>query len=157
MKKSFKKGLSFGLTSAVITTLGLMVGLNSGTKSQAVVIGGIIVIAVADALSDALGIHVSEEAEKNKSQREIWESTLATFVSKFVFTGIFVLPILLLPLQKAVIVSVIIGFVLVAVFSFVIAKKREVSAGPVVGEHVFIAAVVVVLTHFIGKWIESFS
>ena len=56
MKPSFKTGFSFGLTSGVITTLGLMVGLHSGTHSRSVVIGGILTIAVADAMSDALGM-----------------------------------------------------------------------------------------------------
>ena len=55
MKDLLRTGISFGLTSAVITTLGLMVGLNSGTHSQIVVLGGIITIAIADAFSDALG------------------------------------------------------------------------------------------------------
>ena len=49
MKASFKTGLSFGLTSGVITTLGLMVGLHSGTHSRTVVIDGILTIAIADA------------------------------------------------------------------------------------------------------------
>jgi len=53
MKASFKTGLSFGLTSGVITTLRLMVGLHSGTRSRTVVIGGILTIAIADAMSDA--------------------------------------------------------------------------------------------------------
>ena len=58
IKQSFRAGFSFGLTSGAITTLGLMVGLHSGTHSKVVVMGGILVIAVADALSDALGIHI---------------------------------------------------------------------------------------------------
>jgi hypothetical protein len=59
MKHLKKIGLSFGLTSGLITTLGLMIGLNSGTNSKLVVIGGILTIAVADSLSDSLGIHIS--------------------------------------------------------------------------------------------------
>ena len=55
--------MSFGLTSGIITTLGLIVGLHSGTHSKLAVIGGILTIAMADAFSDALGIHVSEESE----------------------------------------------------------------------------------------------
>ena len=43
MKASWKTGLSFGLTSGVITTLGLMVGLHAGTHSRAVVLGGMYV------------------------------------------------------------------------------------------------------------------
>jgi hypothetical protein len=33
MKKNIRAGFNFGLTSDVITTLGLMVGLNSSTQS----------------------------------------------------------------------------------------------------------------------------
>ena len=47
MRQSLKPGFSFGLTSGVITTPGLMVGLNAGTHSRLAVIGGIVTIAVA--------------------------------------------------------------------------------------------------------------
>ena len=83
MKSSIRKGFSFGLTSGIITTLGLIVGLNSGTHSTILVIGGICIIAIADGMSDALGIHVSEESENIHSTKEIWESTISTFISKF--------------------------------------------------------------------------
>ena len=85
MKHSLKVGFSFGLTSGIITTLGLMVGLNSGTRSKLVIIGGVLTIAIADAFSDALGIHISEESENRHSGKEIWEATMSTFLSKFIF------------------------------------------------------------------------
>ena len=47
MRLSLKIGFSFGLTSGVITTLGLMVGLHSGTNSKLAVMGGILTIAIA--------------------------------------------------------------------------------------------------------------
>ena len=84
MKISIRKGIGFGLTSGIITTLGLIVGLNSGTRSKLVILGGIIIIAVADAFSDSLGIHISEESERKRKQKQIWESTLATFISKLI-------------------------------------------------------------------------
>ena len=64
IKDSIKKGLGFGLTSGIITTLGLIIGLSAGTHSKIAVIGGILTIAFADALSDSLGIHISEESTK---------------------------------------------------------------------------------------------
>lgn len=82
MKRSIRKGLGFGLNSGVITTLGMMVGLNASTRSKLAVIGGIIAVAIADALSDAVGIHISEESENRHTEREIWESTLSTLASK---------------------------------------------------------------------------
>jgi hypothetical protein len=44
MKRSLKTGLSFGLPSGVITTLGLMIGLRAGTHSRRAVTGGIVPI-----------------------------------------------------------------------------------------------------------------
>ena len=49
--KGTRTGLFFGASSGVITTLGLIVGLYSGTGSLVAVLGGICVIAVADAMS----------------------------------------------------------------------------------------------------------
>ncbi|RKZ33287.1 hypothetical protein DRQ27_00575 [bacterium] len=41
MRHSLKTGLSFGLTSGIITTIGLMVGLNSGTHSKLLIMDDI--------------------------------------------------------------------------------------------------------------------
>src|SRR3990167_1252946 len=127
MRGSWITGLSFGLTSGVITTLGLMVGLNSGTHSRPVVIGGILTIAIADAMSDALGIHVSEESKNTSPARQIWESTLATFLAKFVIALTFAVPVLAVPLAQAMIISVIWGLLLLAGLSFLIARAQGIA------------------------------
>lgn len=155
IRHSFKTGLSFGLTSGIITTLGLMVGLHSGTHSKLVVIGGILTIAVADAFSDALGIHISEESENQHTSKEIWEATFSTFWSKFVFALTFIIPLLLLPLSKAVLVSVIWGLSLLGIFSFYLARERKVKPWRVITEHLVIAVIVIFITHYIGDWIGS--
>jgi VIT1/CCC1 family predicted Fe2+/Mn2+ transporter len=152
-RHSIKTGLSFGLTSAIITTLGLMVGLQSGTKSRLVVISGILIIAIADAFSDALGIHMSEESENKHSTKEIWESTIATFIAKFVFTSTFIIPMLLFPLNTAIVVSILYGLVLLSLFSLSMAKEQGEKLWKVIGEHLVIAIVVIVLTHYVGEWI----
>ena len=151
---SVKVGLSFGLNSGVITTLGLMVGLYAGTQSQLAVIGGIITIAIADAFSDALGIHVSEESEGIHTEREIWESTIATFLSKLIFSSSFILPMVLLPLKTAVLVSIFWGLFLVAAFSYHIARERDSRIG-VILEHLAIAVLVIIITYFVGLWVDK--
>ena len=57
MKDWLRTAILFGLTSAVISTLGLMVGLHSGIGSKTVILAGVLTIAIADASSNALGIH----------------------------------------------------------------------------------------------------
>lgn len=155
MNHSSKKGFSFGLTSGIITTLGLIVGLHSSTHSSVVVIGGIFVIAVADALSDALGIHISEEAENSHTAKEIWESTIMTFLSKFIFASTFLIPLFIFPLFYAIIASIIWGLSLISVFSFHMAKKQKENAPKVVGEHLLIAIIVIVITHYVGDWVAT--
>ena len=156
MRLSIIKGSSYGITSGIITTLGLMTGLYSGTGSKSVVIGGIVTIAIADAFSDSLGIHISEESENVHTQKEIWISTLSTFISKFIFAIQFLFPFLLLPLKTAVFVSIGWGFFLLGLLSYMIAKARRSSPWKVICEHVFIAAVVIAVTHYVGIFVSSF-
>ena len=155
MKDSLRKGISFGLTSAVITTLGLIVGLHSGTHSRIVVLAGIVTIAVADALSDALGIHISEEAENAHTTREIWEATFATFLTKFLFAMTFLVPVLLLSLSAAVIANLIWGLSILTVLSYIIARSQGKPPWKIVGEHLVIAIVVIAVTHWVGDWIGT--
>ena len=154
MRHSLKTGFSFGLTSGVITTLGLMVGLHSGTHSRLAVIGGVLSISIADAFSDALGIHISEESEGKHEAKEIWESTISTLLSKFIFALTFLIPILFLPLSYAVIVAVFWGVALIGIFSFYMAKEQKVKSWKVIAEHLIIALIVIVLSHYVGDWIS---
>lgn len=153
LKHPLKVGFSFGITSAVITTLGLIVGLNSSTHSVLVVIEGILMIAVADAFSDALGIHVSEESENKHTKKEIWESTFSTFFFKFIFALTFILPFLIFDLSTGVVASVIWGFLLLAIFSYKIAKEQKRSPWNIVMEHLIITLIVVVITNYVGSFI----
>ncbi len=155
VRHSVKTGFSFGLTSGIITTLGLMVGLHSGTHSKLVVIGGVLTIAIADAFSDALGIHMSEESESRHTTREIWESTICTFLSKLGFAMTFVVPVILFRLPIAVAVSVVWGLSLLGVFSFFMARAQKVRPWTVIAEHLLIALVVIAATHLVGDWIGS--
>ncbi len=155
MREALKTGISFGLTSGVITTLGLMVGLHSGTHSKLVVLGGILMIAIADAFSDALGIHVSEESENIHTRRQIWASTVSTFLSKFMFALTFVIPVVLFQLSIAILVSVLWGLGVLAILSYKIAMSQGRKPWRIIAEHLLIALAVIVITHFVGDWISG--
>lgn len=155
MEQSIKIGLSFGLTSGIITTLGLIVGLNAGTASQMVVVGGILTIAIADAASDALGIHISQESDEKSSARDIWISTIATFITKFVFALTFVVPVLIWDLNTAVLISIAWGLLLLAVFSYYISTQKGEKPWWAITEHVTIAVLVIISTNFVGDFIAS--
>lgn len=151
-----KTGLSFGLTSGVITTLGLMVGLYSSTNSKIAVIGGILAIAIADAFSDAAGIHVSEESEGRHSVKEIWQAAVATLISKFLVASTFLFPVLFLSLGQALVLSVVWGLVLISGFSFWISKEKGTRLYRAVLEHLVITILVVASTYYFGILIGRF-
>lgn len=54
---------SFGATSAIITNLGIITGLDTMTNPKLSIIGALLVIALADNLSDSFGIHIYQESE----------------------------------------------------------------------------------------------
>ena len=155
MRHSLQIGFSFGMTSGIITTLGLMVGLHAGTHSRLAVIGGILTIAIADAFSDALGIHVSEEAENVHTEKEIWAATISTFLTKFVFSLTFLVPVLLFDLGTAIMVGVIWGLGVLGIASYRMARSQGTPPWRVICEHLLIAVVVIVSTHFVGEWIAA--
>lgn len=153
---SVRTGISFGLTSGIITTLGLLVGLTAGTNSRLAVLGGIVTIAVADSLSDALGIHVSEESEGVHTQREVWAATVATFAAKLVMALTFAVPVLLFDLDTAVVVSIGWGALALAVLSVDLARRQARSALSAVTEHLAVAGGVVVAAHLVGLGVNAF-
>lgn len=155
MKRAITTGVSFGLTSGTITTLGLIVGLHAGTHSRLAVVGGIVTIAVADALSDALGMHIAEESRADRSFYQIWQATVATFVTKFFMALSFLIPILVLELGNAIIVSVAWGFCVITLLSWILARAQHVPPWKVIGEHLVIAALVVTTTQLLGDWLAT--
>jgi len=156
MLKSLKVGMGFGLSSATITTLGLMIGLETSTSSKLAVIGGILTIAIADSCSDALGVHIAKESEGNFSTKEIWQATLFTFLFKAVFAFTFVIPVLFLPLTTAIYTALVWGAIILIFQSYKLAESKKVSPLSVISEHLLIAALVMVATYFMGTWIAGY-
>lgn len=159
----FITGVSFGITSGVITALGMIVGLHEATSSRLAVFAGIVVMAIADGMADAAGFHVVEEAEfengKSKhNSREVWMTTLFTFLAVCGFILTFAIPILILELDVAILVDIIWGFLLLIIINIFIARVKNESATQLVVTHVLLASFVIILSYFTGKliagWIE---
>ena len=157
MKHSVEVGLSFGLTSGVITTIGLMVGVYSSTSSTIAVIASVLTIAIADAMSDALGIHIAEESENVHSNKEVWTATLTTFFAKFLVSSTFLIPLFLLELETAVIINIIWGTLIMIVYNYYVGKKQEQNTWGVIFEHLFIAFLVILITYYLGTWVSTFE
>jgi VIT1/CCC1 family predicted Fe2+/Mn2+ transporter len=98
---------------------------------------------------------VSEESKNTAPAFQVWESTIATFLAKFLIAMTFLLPVLVLPLDEAIVTSVVWGLSLLAVLSYFLARAQQIQAWKVIAEHVLIGICVVTITHFLGDWIRE--
>lgn len=151
-KRLYETRFSFGAASGIITTLGLIVGLDTWTHAKAGIIGGILVMAVADNISDSMGIHVFQESECLDS-KEVWFSTFSNFFARILVSTSFILPIVFFPLKTAVVLSIIWGLLLLSFLTYLVAKDRKVNPAIAILEHIAIAIAVIVLSKVVGKWI----
>ena len=77
------KKISLGATSAIVTSMGLIAGLAHGSNAKTAIIGGLLVVGIADNISDSLGIHIYKESE-GVNKQEIKSSTLGNFIVRFI-------------------------------------------------------------------------
>ena len=142
---------SFGATSAIITSLGLITGLRSLSSPKLSIIGGLLIIAVADNIADSLGIHIYQEAE-NLRTREVWFSTVSNFLTRLFLTFTFICLVILFPMPVAVFVSTVWGMILLSLLSYSIAVREKKNPYLAIAEHILIAAVVIMISNFLGQF-----
>ncbi len=146
--------VSFGSPAAIATSMALIVGLDSATASRATVLASLLIIGVADNLSDSLSVHIYQESER-LVQHQAFRTTVANYVARFVVAGSFFLVFLALPPTTAVFISVAWGFLLLAVLSYLLAKARHVSALTEIVKHTGVAAAVVLVSKLTGLAIRT--
>ena len=146
--------INFGGTAAIVTSMGLILGLDAAASSRQSITSVLLIIAVADNLSDSLSVHVYQEAEQLQS-REAFRSTLANFVTRLLVALSFVVLVITLPRDSLVAVTLAWGFFLLALLTFRIARARGARVGKEIAKHVAIAAIVIVTSRWLGTWIAG--
>ena len=71
---------SFGVTSAIMTSLTIIIGL-SGAASNITIITALLIIAIADNISDSFGIHIYQESKRVNS-KEVKTTTANNFIAR---------------------------------------------------------------------------
>jgi len=145
---------SFGATAAIITNLALVAGLRTGEHAKISIIGGMLIIALADNVSDSVGIHIYQESEC-LAQKEVWISTFSNFMSRLIVSLTFISFVLFLPFQLAVFISLAWGLLLLSFISYRIARERKLNPYTAMLEHMIIAVFVIFMSDFFGKLIIS--
>jgi len=149
LKKNITR-YSFGAVSAIITNVALIIALYQTSASKFIVIGSLLIIALADNVSDSLGIHIYRESE-NVSPKEVWSSTFANFAARLGTSLIFIIIVIFFDVVLAQVLAIIYGLFILTGISFIIARKRRIKPQKVIAEHIFIAILVIILS----KWLNS--
>jgi VIT1/CCC1 family predicted Fe2+/Mn2+ transporter len=142
----------FGSSAAIITDVSLIVGLGTAQTGKGPILAGLLTIAVADNISDSLGIHLYKESE-GYAERLSLLSTVLNFVSRLLISLTFVAIVLALTIPQAIVVGLVWGLLLLAVISFLISRRNRVSPVLEITKHVLIAAVAITLSRFLGHLI----
>jgi VIT1/CCC1 family predicted Fe2+/Mn2+ transporter len=143
---------SMGATAAIITSMGLIAGLTQSDAMRQTTIAGLLIIAVADNISDSLGIHVYKESEGAKN-REILSATFGNFFLRLVLVLSFILIVLLFSSLSALLVSSVWGLTLLVLLSYSIANVKKTTVHAEIIWHVVVALLVIVGSRLIGSFI----
>ena len=146
------QGMTFGMMDAIINVVGIIIGLSVMGNKLAVFVA-ILIAGIANSLGNAAGFHVSEETEGIHTRKEVWLSTVMTFVGTFFATMILLVPLLLLNLASAVITSVSIGIIMLLLLGFIVSrcsrydKKKTVK---LMIEYLAMGIIVIIVAYYIG-------
>ena len=144
------KYFSFGATSAVITGLAVIVSLSRTANPVIGITTALVVIAIADNVSDSFGIHVHQESQK-ESVAEVRKTTFTNFATRVAVVSVFVLLVMLLPVNAAVALSISFGIAVISVISYFIAKEREAKPYIIIFQHLLITVLVIIGSYLLRE------
>ena len=145
---------SFGGTAGIVTSVGLIVGFTGAAVSKGVMVGGLLIIALADNITDSLSIHIYQEAE-NLEGRSAFRATLTNFVARLLVASSFVALVVALPIALVPPAAIGWGLLLLTLLTLVLSRERNVSASREVAKHLLIAVLVIALSRLIGAFIVA--
>ncbi len=146
--------ISFGGTAAIVTSMGLILGMDAAETGRHAVISASLICAFADNLSDSLSVHAYQEAEQLEP-KEAFVSMIANFCVRLSVAASFVAIVYFVPRPWLTTAMGTWGFLLLSLLTIRLAKARNAHAGKEVLKHLVVAAIVIAASRWIGAWIAS--
>ena len=150
------RNISFGATSAVMTSVAIIIGLGGTVNAKMNIILALLIIAVADNVTDSFGIHIYQESQTS-SAAEVRRTTLMNFLTRLLITTLFILFVLFFSLELATILAIILGLSVIVGLSYVISAQRNVNPYPVILLHLLLAVIVIGATFVLRDAIAAFA
>ena len=146
--------ISFGSTSAVVTSIGLVVAFATTRTSRGALMGSLLIIGIADNLADSLSVHLYQEAE-GLDRREALASTVTNFLARLAIASTFVALVAMLSDWWLIAVATVWGLAVLGALTVSLARQRNVSARRELLRHFAVVVAVVVLSRTIGSFITA--
>lgn len=146
--------MSYGGTAAIITSIGLVVGFVTATGSRGALVGSLLIVGLADNITDSLSIHVYQESEGLEGA-SAFRATVTNWTTRLLVTATFVILAVVAPRLWLAPAAILWGALLLGALTRALARQRHVSTGRELGLHLSVAAVVVLLSWAIGTVIGA--
>ena len=144
-----------GCSAAIITNISLIVGLGSARAGKGPIIGGLLTIALADNISDSLGILWYKESE-GCGERLSSLATVLNFLSRLTVSFSFIAIVMIFRTPQAIIVAIVWALLLIIVVSYLITRHNHENSVLEIIKHVLIAVIVIVLSRCVGYLISMY-
>ena len=145
--------ISFGGTSAIVGGMGLILGLNAAEGSRRIIVGALLIFALADNLADSLSVHAYQEAEL-LAQKDAFATTVANFVARLLITMSFVALVVFSPTAMLAYLAGAWGLALLIALTFLLARARGAAIIGEVSKHLLVAGLVILASHWIGTLVN---
>jgi predicted adenylyl cyclase CyaB len=146
--------LAFGITSGILTTIGVLVGVNSATADRLSVVAAVVAIAVADSCSDAFGMYMAKMSERSAAPKQALRHALGTLVGKAFLPLTFLVPLLVLPLGVAVWLDLAWGALALALLSAEQAVVEQRAIARRIARNLGLALVIIAASALAGRLVE---
>jgi hypothetical protein len=147
--------VSFGAVSAIVTSIGVIAGFGAAGIPKSTIVGSLLIVGVADNLTDSLSIHIYQESE-NLEKQAAFRSTVGNFVTRLLISMSFIIPVLALSDMRSVIVALAWGITLLTGLTWLVATSRGANAMTEIAKHLLVAVVVIAVSRLIGLGISSY-
>ena len=147
--------VTFGAVSAIVTSVGLIVGFGAAEISRPTIVAGLLIVGLADNLTDSLSIHIYQESEK-LDERAAFRATLGNFATRLFIALSFVMLVISFSGTKAIISSLAWGFLLLVGLTWLVAKNRNANVLSEIVKHLAVASVVVAVSRITGTLVSTY-
>lgn len=148
--------VSYGATSAIVTSTGLIVGFAAADVPRRTLVAALLIVGLADNITDSLSIHIYQESERLE-ERAAFRATLGNFATRAAITLSFVALTLWLSGVAIVVTATVWGVMLLSVLTWLVAVQRQTNPRMEIARHLAVAAAVIVVSRLIGMLINGYG